>query len=962
MIDPMQGVYQWDYDLSGNPDHFTDPRGNTSSRLYDGRNRLVLSTDALGFSEQYAYDGIGRIVRYTDQVGANTSFVYDSLGHLTLRTNPDGGISQFEYDAVGNLTKAIDPLGRTNLATYDDLDRRVTSTDPRGSITTFSYDAMSNLLSLTDASRNTTQWTYDNLDRVVLLTDPLGATESFTYDDAIPNNADRRGNLAVHTDRLGRKMVYGYDSRNRNTTLQWQDANGSTVDSITRQYDPSNNLSGISDSDSQLAFTYDLNSRPLTTDNLGTPGVRRDVLTNTWDAAGNRTRVQDSDGVRVDSTYDARELLSTRTWSGTGAAPAITAASVSMSYNGRGQTTDLLRYANADFTQLISKTHRTYDVVGRSQQISHLSATDAVMAEFGTEWDQADQLTKWIINGQTTNYQYDPAGQLLSTKNVSVSSLDENYSYDASGNRTSSALLSTQVIGTNNRLLSDARYEYQYDAEGNLIDRREFTSGIHDRYEYDHINHLTRSQRRSSAGVVLSTVEYRYDALGRRIARSVDLDGTGPAAATSDYFVYDGMNVWLDTDSSGNVTARYLFGDGVDEPLARYRPGEGTSWYLTDHLGSVRNILNSVGTIVDTLNYDSFGNILSESSPQVGDRYKYTAREWDNQLGLYYYRARMYSPTTGRFTSEDPISFGGGQVNLNAYVGSNPTAYIDPSGLSAFAEYAFGKNFGEQIQRSATGASVGLALGYACGFLEGWYQTGTVEGAHDTAVYQARIGAAAGAALGFLGVSQSVWAQYFSGMFGLAGAGLSIYLGEDLAVKTIRTSCAVIGFGVGRATLKSPKVPVRGQAANPMQTVAEGYGRAAINGSQRTTGTMTAEQANAPHTARGNRPPYAEGTRARDIELEQERVFVRVHGEGNQARSWMMRAEEIEGLTAEQIQDRFALPELPTYASDVHVPVGTRIRVGRVGAQNGWGAGGAIQYELQTRLPQSAFRNMRPIE
>ena len=819
LIDPMQGVFQWDYDASGNPVRYTDPRGNVSRHIYSDRNRLVSSTDALGFTEQFAYDGIGRVVNHTDQVGSSTSFVYDARGRMTSRTNADGGIDQFEYDAVGNQTQALDPLGRITLATYDDLDRLVTSTDPRGSLTTFRYDAMGNLLALTDASHNTTKWTYDQLNRVVLWTDPLAATESFTYDDAIPNNTDRRGNLAAHTDRLGRKMVYGYDSRNRNTTVQWQDVSGATVDTITRQYDPSNNFVGLGDSDSQLAFTYDLNSRLLTADNLGTPGVRRSVLANTWDATGNRTRVQDSEGVRVDSIYDARDLLSTRTWSGTGASPAVTAASVSMSYNGRGQKTDLLRYANAGRTQLVSQTHRTYDVVGRIQQLAHLSATDAVMAEFDTEWDQADQLTEWIINGKTTHYQYDPTGQLLSAKHLSGSSLDEDYTYDATGNRTSSAQLSSQAIGANNRLLSDSRFEYQYDAAGNLIDRRELATGIHDRYVYDHLNHLTRSQRLSSTGVVLSTVDYRYDALGRRIAHTFDTDGNGPAAAIVEYFVYDGLNVWLDADSAGNVTARYLFGDEIDEPLARYRPGEGTAWYLTDHLGSIRNILNSVGMVVDTLDYDSFGNILSESAPQFGDRYKYTAREWDSQLGLYYYRARFYSPTSGRFTSEDPIGFAGGQVNLSVYVGSNPTAYVDPSGLSAFAEYAFGKNFGEQIQRSATGASVGLALGYACGFLEGWYRTGTVEGAHETAIYQARIGAAAGAALGFLGASQTVWARYVAGIFGLAGGTLSIYLGEDLVVKTIRTSCAVIGLGVGRATLKSPTPPLRGQAAGTSSVI-----------------------------------------------------------------------------------------------------------------------------------------------
>lgn len=124
---------------------------------------------------------------------------------------------------------------------------------------------------------------------------------------------------------------------------------------------------------------------------------------------------------------------------------------------------------------------------------------------------------------------------------------------------------------------------------------------------------------------------------------------------------------------------------------------------------------------------------------------------------------------------------------------------------------------------------------------------------------------------------------------------------------------------------------------------------------------LTAAQANAPHLAAGRQPPYAEGTIARDITLNGERTFVRVHGETNQARSWLMRPEDIQGLTAQQIQDKFALPELPLYVSDVHVPAGTRIRVGIVGEQPGWGKGGAIQYELQERIPTTAFNNRRSL-
>jgi hypothetical protein len=127
-------------------------------------------------------------------------------------------------------------------------------------------------------------------------------------------------------------------------------------------------------------------------------------------------------------------------------------------------------------------------------------------------------------------------------------------------------------------------------------------------------------------------------------------------------------------------------------------------------------------------------------------------------------------------------------------------------------------------------------------------------------------------------------------------------------------------------------------------------------------GGLSSEEANAPHIEKGNRPPYTEGSRTRDIVLIKDRVLARVHGEGNQARSWTMRQEEIEGLSAPEIKDKFALPELPEYVSDVNVPKNTRLRVGTTGRQDGWGEGGGTQYELMDRIPEENFVNRRRLE
>jgi RHS repeat-associated protein len=146
--------------------------------------------------------------------------------------------------------------------------------------------------------------------------------------------------------------------------------------------------------------------------------------------------------------------------------------------------------------------------------------------------------------------------------------------------------------------------------------------------------------------------------------------------------MYDGANPYADFDGSGSLTYRYLFGPAVDMILARMDASDDVAWYLTDHLGSVRDIADLTGTVIDHIQYDSFGNILSETNPTAGDRFKFTGREYDEATAQYYYRARYYDPAVGRFIAEDPLRLAAGDANLYRYVRNQPTANTDPSGMS----------------------------------------------------------------------------------------------------------------------------------------------------------------------------------------------------------------------------------------------------------------------------------------
>lgn len=380
----------------------------------------------------------------------------------------------------------------------------------------------------------------------------------------------------------------------------------------------------------------------------------------------------------------------------------------------------------------------------------HRDATDATLAPYHFVYDDAGRITQLSHHGQTSNYSYDASGQLTAAANSAPAPAqpNESYTYDANGNRVSGGT----VLGPGNRLLSDGTFQYTYDNEGNLTAKTETATGQVTSYAYDYRNRLTSAVTTSSGGIILREATYIYDVFDRRIAKTVDPDGAGPQGAVTTRFVYNGAQTWADLDAAGTVAARYLYGEGLDQLLARFRPGEGTSWYLTDHLGTVRDIANALGQIVDHLEYDSFGNVLSETNSALGDRFRFTAREFDAETGLYYYRARYFDPRTGRFISEDPLSFAAGDPNLYRYVANNPLQFVDPIGLELIS-YA---KFAADNPRIA-GAIEGFAFGYACGFLEGWYATGTLAGGRSTGLEYGSAGAVIGFALAKNGFAATVF-------------------------------------------------------------------------------------------------------------------------------------------------------------------------------------------------------------
>jgi RHS repeat-associated protein len=258
------------------------------------------------------------------------------------------------------------------------------------------------------------------------------------------------------------------------------------------------------------------------------------------------------------------------------------------------------------------------------------------------------------------------------------------YAYDPAGNRA----MPGYVVGKGNQLLSDGTYSYTYDQQGNEVTKTNIATGDKWTYGYAVNKELVSAVETASDGTLEKAVEYKYDALGNR----VEVDVTKNGATTVQRYAYDGWNpakatpvglenfdVWADLDGSSSLTTRYVRGDKVDQAFARV-DNSNAFWYLTDRLGSVRDVLDNGGNVKDKIAYDAFGNITSETSATDRGRYAWTGRELDAETDLQYNRARYYDSKTGRWMSQDPLGFDAGDSNLFRYVQNQPTDGTDPSG------------------------------------------------------------------------------------------------------------------------------------------------------------------------------------------------------------------------------------------------------------------------------------------
>ena len=190
---------------------------------------------------------------------------------------------------------------------------------------------------------------------------------------------------------------------------------------------------------------------------------------------------------------------------------------------------------------------------------------------------------------------------------------------------------------------------------------------------------MTSAIEYGASKAILSKTTLAYDVFGNLLSQTVSTPDSATQAVTR--YAYSGQQAWATLNANDQVTTRYLDGTTIDQVFARESASGAVGWYLTDRLGSVRDIVDNAGAILDHIDYDADGNITLETNPVEGDSYKYDGMTFIATIGEYFDHARDYDPWTNDFTTVDESGFDAGDTTLYCFVGNDPINSTDPSGL-----------------------------------------------------------------------------------------------------------------------------------------------------------------------------------------------------------------------------------------------------------------------------------------
>ncbi len=564
----------------------------------------------------------------------DTDFEYDAQGRLisaTTGTRTTG----YRYNDSGFLETFVDPQSNETYFIHDALGRITQIEHPDNSNLYIDYDAAGNMTVLTTPRPADHSFEYNKVNLKTGYTTPLSGSYSFVLD------RDRRPTITTFPS--GRQIINTYENGNLVQTrtpggnIDFTYYCGGKVRSMTKggeaiewEYDGKlvTAVTRTGTLNQALGFSYNTDFRPVEFTYAGATQDYEYDQDGLLTGAGDFTITRNPDNGLPESISDGT-------------------LSLARTFNGYGETAG-----------------QSMTLGGQSLASRNLEHNDSARIVTKTE----------TVNGTTLDYAYtyDAPGRLLTVTRNNI--LVEEYQYDQSGARSYEMNTSRGIIGRTftysdeDHLLTAGDVSYAYDVDGFLTTRNH---GLE-----------TTSYAYSSRGELLSVtlpdgnlIEYVHDPSGRRIAKKVN-------GAVTEKYLWNGLTQLLAVyDGSDGLVMRFEYADGR-MPLSMVK--EGIQYYLGyNQVGSLILVADAAGNPVKIMDYDAFGNLLSDSNPDFSMPFGFAGGLYDTDTGLARFGYRDYDPETGRWTAKDPIGFAGGDTDLYGYVLNDPVNLIDPEGLAS---------------------------------------------------------------------------------------------------------------------------------------------------------------------------------------------------------------------------------------------------------------------------------------